>query len=284
MRPSAAGPAQYGTHGRGPPTRPLVRGRYPVGVKATRDLAEAPPGRVLHPNPPNNLNPHDRRTPASDRHSSLLRRTPALSKQTLELVDRDQARTPRHLERLHTRQNATDEGRAAHPERRRRLAAGVGESFHMACLAQDNAPRIRGYRRLARAGGLFRPLGQLGRPGRWDVAARSLGAPLLAATRHPYSVHESWDASAPWCICVSPAIGGELMYATGCRRACPAQISMPRWRLRSSSARVRSCWRGWRSSSRPRAALMRARSAIEATWGRRPLPIGSRLAWRRRSS
>lgn len=59
-------------------------------------------------------------------------------------------------------------------------------------------------------------------------------------------------------------------------RPCPSE--------RSSSMSWRSSPRCASSVSRPSAASIRARSPSEATAGRRPLPIGSRLAPRRRSS
>jgi hypothetical protein len=68
------------------------------------------------------------------------------------------------------------------------------------------------------------------------------------------------------------------------RRGVPValQISMP-WLISSSARRRRSSTFG-RSSSRPREESMRVRSPREATWGRSPWPMCSRVAARRRSS
>jgi hypothetical protein len=60
--------------------------------------------------------------------------------------------------------------------------------------------------------------------------------------------------------------------------------SVPRLMLCSSSIRRRRVRSDWRSSSRSRAASIRAWSPSEATWGRTPWPSGSRLAARRMSS
>jgi hypothetical protein len=108
--------------------------------------------------------------------------------------------TPRQLDDLDVGQH-TAEGRAADSECFRCLAACVGEPLDAAGLAHDRARRS-GSRELR------------GRPGclgcrSWLVAAtRFLGAPLLSATRHEYSVHTCWDVFAPGCICVSLPIAG----------------------------------------------------------------------------
>jgi hypothetical protein len=78
-----------------------VRCRYSVGGKPTRDLAEAASGGVFGSDSLSDVRRHG--CPTSARW--LRRFLPAscatmLAKQTLERVDRNQLRAPRHLDRL----------------------------------------------------------------------------------------------------------------------------------------------------------------------------------------
>src|SRR5581483_3230027 len=91
------------------------------------------------------------------------------------------------------------EGRAADPERLGGLAARVREPFDIRCLAHDHARSRR-----SRDWTGVQP--ERGSGQGWGVAARFLGAPFLAPARHPYTVHESTDVSAPGCICVPLSI------------------------------------------------------------------------------
>ena len=66
-----------------------------------------------------------------------------LSEQSLQFVDRDQPRSPWHLDSLDQRQDAPVERRAANAERRGRLRAGVGEALDTRRLSNHFSRRCR---------------------------------------------------------------------------------------------------------------------------------------------
>ncbi|MEX2647236.1 MAG: hypothetical protein WD249_13330 [Gaiellaceae bacterium] len=102
--------------------------------------------------------------------SSRASRSATLGDQPLQLVDRDESRAPRHLERLDQRQDAAVECRAAHAERLGGLGARVGESLNTRRFSDD----------------LGRRRGGLGAV----MASRLLASAFQATTRHAYTVHE----------------------------------------------------------------------------------------------
>jgi len=89
----------------------------------------------------------------------------------LELVDGDQLRAPRHLDRFNQREDATVEGRPAYTEHRGRLRSRVGEPLDPGRFS-NNA-------------------GQRGGPADSRCMTLLLRAwASQAAARHSYSVHE----------------------------------------------------------------------------------------------
>jgi hypothetical protein len=102
--------------------------------------------------------------------SRRLSRPSLLGDQSLELVDGDESRSPRHLDRLDQRQDASVERRAADSDGRGRLRARVGESLDMRLLAND-LDWCRGW---------------LGR----FVPASLVTSASQAAARHAYNVHK----------------------------------------------------------------------------------------------
>jgi len=117
---------------------PAVRGRYVASVQVACDLAEALAGRALYADAVHDLGrkgygPSGRAWLASP----LARRTLPLADESLELIDRDELRSPRHLDGLDVREDAPVEGRATDAERIGRLRAGVGEPLDARRLAHD---------------------------------------------------------------------------------------------------------------------------------------------------
>lgn len=105
-------------------------------VEVARDLAEAPSSLALSSDVGNEVRRENLRP------SSLGRRYPCVSppplgEQSLELVDGDESRSPRHLDRFDQWEHAAVEGGAAHAERCGRLRARVGESLDTRRFSND---------------------------------------------------------------------------------------------------------------------------------------------------
>jgi hypothetical protein len=106
------------SHRRGPPRATALRGRHAVGVETTRDLSEALPTRALVVGASGDLRRYRDPAARTQRRTAFgWHLSPSLFEHPLELVDGDQLRAPRHLDRLDERQDASDERRAADAER-----------------------------------------------------------------------------------------------------------------------------------------------------------------------
>src|SRR5437899_4642313 len=148
-----------------------MRPWYLVAVKARGDLAEALPGGAVAWDAPCDLGWDGWLASPRRRLDSRSRGASPLSRESLELVDGNQAGAPGQLDRLDVREQAA-EGRAADAERLGGLAAGVGEPFHLGRFAHHH-PRRR--RRLRRTSGLV---------SQSETAARFVGAASLSAAGH----------------------------------------------------------------------------------------------------
>lgn len=93
-----------------------------------------------------------------------------LGKHTLELVDGNQLRAPRHIERLDQREEAPVEGRSADAECRGRLRPRVREPLDARRFAND----------------FGWPSGRMSS----GVSLRLLTSACQTAARHSYTVHE----------------------------------------------------------------------------------------------
>ncbi len=224
-----------------------MRPWYLVAVKARGDLAEALAGEALAVDAHCDLGWDGWLASPRRRLDSRSRGASPLSRESLELVDGNQAGTPGQLDRLDVREQAA-EGRAADAKRLGGLAAGVGEPFHLARFAHHH-PRWRRRRRRRRTSG---PVS------RSETAARFVRAALLAAAGHVYNVHELWDDSAPRCICVTPAIAVRRKRRNLKSTSCQRSIAGVRLRPCSSSISLCRTASGWASCSRSRAASIRA--------------------------
>lgn len=144
---SGCGAPQDGAHRRRPPLRAAVGCWCSVGVEVIRDLTKTLARGAQRENVVHELGREDPR-PSWFRQPGLCSRWPtSFGDQSLELVDGDEPRSPRHLNRLDKRQDSPVEGRAADPERRGRLCAGVREPLDAGCLANDlDGRRVYGFR------------------------------------------------------------------------------------------------------------------------------------------
>lgn len=110
---------------------------YSVSVEIIRDLTKTLARGALREDVVHELGREDPRPPWFRQPVSCSRWPTSFGDQSLELVDGDELRSPRHLNRLDKRQDSPVERRAADPERRGRLCAGVCEPLDVGCLAND---------------------------------------------------------------------------------------------------------------------------------------------------
>ena len=196
--------------------------------------------------------------------------------ESFELVDRDQPCAPGHLDRLDVGEDASEKGRAADAERFGGLAARVGEPLDARCLPDDR-------RRLSR----------------WRRCSGAVGFPGI---RGPERLRRRVDTQTPYTnndvvfalivhLCLAVYRSSRVAVRRSSNRR-PSEASTSGadvlgrgWLVFDAPSRIRrrSARIAGRSSSRPSALSIPARSATEATEGRRPRPIGSREAARRRS-
>jgi hypothetical protein len=117
-----------------------VRCRYLVSVEPARDLTQTLGSGVLGLDPlADALRNRDRATRTRAGLRLASGRPASFPDHALQLVDRDQSCTPRHLDRLNQRQDASVEGGAADAECFRGLCARVGEPLDACRLADDLA-------------------------------------------------------------------------------------------------------------------------------------------------
>ena len=114
-----------------------MRCRYFLCVEIVCDLPEALASGARRADPFYEFRSYQRRPTRSETLRTRLWRSAALLDQALELIDRNQPRSPGHLDRLDMRQHTTDEGRAAHAESRRGLRACVCKSLDTLNLTDD---------------------------------------------------------------------------------------------------------------------------------------------------
>jgi hypothetical protein len=149
-----------------------MRRRLVLIRKSARDLAQAPAGDVFGSDSLNDVGRDSCSTPSRGVRLCLLASCATVfGDHTLELVNGNQLRAPRHLDRLDQREDATVEGRPADPECRCRLRSRVGEPLGPGRLS--NHPGRRGGPTSSRRMSLL-----------------LLASASQAAARHPYNVHE----------------------------------------------------------------------------------------------
>lgn len=120
-----------------------MRGRYLIGGELARDLSETAAGGVLGPDSVDDVG-RDLGGASGPPHGLRLRssRLAALCEQPLQLVDWNQTRAPRHLDRLDEWEDAPVEGRAADAECFGRLRSRVRESLDARGFALDHVRRL----------------------------------------------------------------------------------------------------------------------------------------------
>jgi hypothetical protein len=104
-----------------------LRGWDSVSVEFAGDLAQASAGGVRGLDSFDQLLWNLPRAASDRRCRARLTGPPTLGEEPFELVDRDQPCAPRHLDRLHVREDAADKGGATDAERFGGLATGVSE-------------------------------------------------------------------------------------------------------------------------------------------------------------
>lgn len=144
--------------------------RYSLVVEVIRDLAERPSGITFASDEVDEVRREDLRPSSLGWRYPCASRPATFGDQPFELVDRDESRSPGHLDSLDQRQDAAVERRAAHSERSGRLCARVGEPLDTRCLSND-FDRCRGW------------IGSC-------VSARFLASASQATARHSYSVQK----------------------------------------------------------------------------------------------
>ena len=156
-----------------------MRRRDAAVVEIARDLAKGPPCLPRGSNVVDDFGRDALR--ASPFHFLCPRssRSSLFGDESLELVDRDERRPPRHLDRLDQRKDAAVECRPAYAKRLGGLRARVGEPLNARRFSNDLAGR-----------------GSVG----GGVAASSLASVPQATARHSYNVHKSCTTFAPGCI------------------------------------------------------------------------------------
>jgi hypothetical protein len=186
--------AENGSNGGSPPARASVGCGCPIGVEVVSDLSEAETGVTRVTDPLDDIG-RDRLRPAGSLWlEPRLRRASPLEQDPLELVSRDQFRSPRSLDCLDVRQHPLREGRPADPERLCRLGARVRQPLDVACLANDDLGGIiaKGSCGTERLGRQAERVGE--RRSRSCRVTLRLGdlAPETTA-RHAYTVQERQD-------------------------------------------------------------------------------------------
>ena len=132
-------PSQDVSHGRRPPLLSTVGCWDAISVELGRDLGEALPGGTRKSDPLDHLSRNGWPSARPWRWLKSLRRSmAAFRNDAFEFVDRDELRTPPHLDGLEIRHQAA-EGRAADAKRLGSLCAGVGEALDPHRLANDRA-------------------------------------------------------------------------------------------------------------------------------------------------
>jgi hypothetical protein len=169
-RASRRGSFEDAANGRRPPAPATVCRRDSPIVEVSRDLTEAPSGLTLSANMVDDVGREDLRSSLSCRRCGCASGSSPFRDESLELIDGDESRSPRHLDRLDQRQDSVVERRAAHSQRRGRLRAGVGEALYTRRLSNDF------YGCSCRIGS--------------RVAPGFLASTSQAAARHSYSVHK----------------------------------------------------------------------------------------------
>ena len=149
-----------------------MRCRHAVGGEPTPDLTETSAGIVFGSDPLNDVGRHGFSTAWSCLRLRLpARRLPAFVDYSLEFVDGNQPRAPRHLDRVDQREDTTVEGRSADTKRCGCLCPRVGEPLDARRFSNDSGRRAS------------------------PISSRGMSLGLLAsasqtAARHPYSVHK----------------------------------------------------------------------------------------------
>ena len=147
-----------------------MRRRDLPDIEVIGDLAEGPASLALSPDVVYEVGRDSSWPPSLCRLPGWLSRPPPFGEQSLELVDGDEPRAPRHFNRLDQRQDAMVECRTADAERLGSLRAVVGEPLDALRLSDD----------------LARCRGRIGR----CVPARFLTPTSQATARHLFSVHK----------------------------------------------------------------------------------------------
>lgn len=138
---------QDGAHSRWPPSRTTMTRRCLAVVEVARDLSQASAGGTLRPDVADEVGREGPWSSGFCRLRSSSSWPPPFGDQSLELVHRNQAGSPGHLDRLDQREDAAVERRAADAEGLGRLCAGVREPLDAGCLANDLYGRGRGFER-----------------------------------------------------------------------------------------------------------------------------------------
>jgi hypothetical protein len=147
-----------------------VRCRYFIAVEVGSDAAEAVAGRVRVADALDDVPWHRGWASGRGRLPRCLCSPAALCDKALELIDRNQPRSPGHLDRLDVWQHAADERRTTDAERLGGLGARVRETLDVVRLADYLAWRAWELRRVA--------------------TFLRASAPRSPAAAHPYTVHK----------------------------------------------------------------------------------------------
>ena len=146
---------------RGPPLRAAMGGRPLARVEVAGDLTDALAVRMLFPNVTHEFVWDGGRSSRRRRLRAPSGAPASLFDEPLELVDRNEPRTPGHVDGLEQRQHPAVEGGAAHPERLGGLRPRVGQSVDVRCVTNDGysgAEELGRRRRLPLAFLAFAPL------------------------------------------------------------------------------------------------------------------------------
>lgn len=139
---------ENGPYCRRPPLRAAVRGRRVARVEVAGDLAQALASRVLCLDVTHERVWDRGRSSRRRRLCAPSSRPASLLYETLQRVDRNELRPPRHVQGLEQRQHPPVEGRSAHTERLGRLRPCVSESLDVRRAANGDGRGARGRKRV----------------------------------------------------------------------------------------------------------------------------------------
>ena len=244
-----------GAYRRRPPLAATLRGRDLFSIELARDLAQALASGVSSSEVSDQLG-RESRLATGTSGLPTSRRLPTLDEVTLELGDWDQPCTPFRLHCFDCRDDAAIERCEADADRFGGLLARVGESLDPLGELDIRRRQLPWWRRVAMLFLAPSPLPPVRHPLHRTTTLR-----LISTQVH------LCDAGYPfWSCCpLRPSYSSSPMLRS---------ISAMRWSMRRAGS----------SCSRPRAAVMRARSPMDAIATRTPEPRCSRVAARRRSS